>query len=133
MKATLSACVATGVGLLALALPVLGHHSFAAEYDAAKPIQFTGVVTKVEWLNPHAYFYIDVKDGASGRVINWACELGSPNGLSRQGWTRNTLKIGMTVSFEGTLARNGSYKTNARNVTVDGKRLGAASSEGLTP
>jgi uncharacterized protein DUF6152 len=118
--------------LLALAVPLMGHHSFAAEYDATKPVQMTGTITKVEWMNPHVYFYMDVTDG-SGKVVNWACEMGSPNALQRQGWTRNTLQLGMKVAFEGTLAKDGTPKTNARNVTVDGKRLGAASSEGVTP
>ena len=117
----------------ASAVPVVAHHSFAAEFDATKPVNLTGVVTKVEWMNPHTYFYVDVKDPQSGKVTNWACEMGSPNGLTRQGWTRNTLKVGMVVSLEGTRAKDGSPKTNARNVMVDGKKLGAASSEGVTP
>ena len=125
--------LAAALLLPALAGPALAHHSFAAEYDATKPVQMEGTVTKVEWLNPHVYFYIDVKDQATGKIVNWACEMGSPNALARQGWTRNTLKTGMNVSFEGTLAKDGSPKTNARNVMVDGKRLGAASSQGVTP
>jgi hypothetical protein len=119
--------------LVASAMPVLAHHSFAAEFDATKPVNLSGVVTKVEWMNPHTYFYVDVKDPQTGKVANWACEMGSPNGLTRQGWTRNTLKVGMIVSFEGTRAKDGSTKANARNVMVDGKKLGAASSEGVTP
>jgi hypothetical protein len=118
---------------VASAIPVSAHHSFAAEFDATKPVNLTGVVTKVEWMNPHTYFYIDVKDAQTGKVANWACEMGSPNGLTRQGWTRNTLKVGMVVNVEGTRAKDGSTKTNARNVLVDGKKLGAASSEGVTP
>ena len=114
-------------------MPVFAHHSFAAEFDTAKPVNLTGVVTKVEWMNPHTYFYIDVKDSETGKVSNWACEMGSPNGLTRQGWTRNSLRVGMVVSMEGTRAKDGSTKANARNVLVDGKKLGAASSEGETP
>jgi hypothetical protein len=119
--------------VLTSAIPVFAHHSFAAEFDSTKTLNLTGVVTKVEWMNPHTYFYIDVKDPQTGKVSNWACEMGSPNGLTRQGWTRNTLKVGMVVSFDGTRAKDGSNKANARNVTVDGKKLGAASSEGVTP
>ena len=125
--------VLVGAAIVSSAMPVLAHHSFAAEFDAAKPINLTGVVTKVEWMNPHTYFYVDVKDPQTGKVANWACEMGSPNGLTRQGWTRNTLKVGMVVSFDGTRAKDGSNKANARNVLVDGKKLGAASSEGVTP
>src|SRR5436190_10505032 len=121
--------VLVAVAVVASAMPVFAHHSFAAEFDSAKPVTLTGVVTKVEWMNPHTYFYVDVKDAQSGKVTNWACEMGSPNGLTRQGWTRNTLKVGMVVSFDGTRAKDGSNKANARNVTVDGKKLGAASSE----
>jgi len=112
---------------------VHAHHSFAAEYDANKPLNLKGAVTKIEWTNPHAYFYIDVRDEKTGKVTNWACEMGSPNGLTRQGWTRNTLKVGMVISFDGTRAKDGSNRANARNVLVDGKKLGAASSETTTP
>jgi hypothetical protein len=128
------------VGLLAVSFllllatsPVSAHHSFSAEFDAKQQVTLTGTVTKVEWMNPHTYFYVDVKEAEGGQVQNWACEMGSPNGLTRSGWTRNTLKPGMVVSFEGTRAKDGSYKANARNVTVDGKKLGAASSEGTNP
>src|SRR4029453_3429052 len=124
MKTRLLA-VLVATAIMASAIPVLAHHSFAAEFDATKPVNLTGVVTKVEWMNPHTYFYVDVKDAQTGKVTNWACEMGSPNGLTRQGWTRNTLKVGMVVGFEGTRAKDGTYRANARNVTVDGKKLGA--------
>src|SRR5262252_4356926 len=127
------AVLASAIALLGAAIPVFAHHSFAAEFDSAKPINLTGVVTKVEWMNPHTYFYVDVKDTQTGKVTNWACEMGSPNGLTRQGWNRNTLHVGMVVTMEGTRAKDGSNRANARNVTVDGKKLGAASSEGVTP
>jgi len=123
------ALVAAAVALIAGATPVLAHHSFAAEFDSAKTVTFSGVVTKVEWLNPHVYFYVDVKDAKTGKVSNWGCEMGSPNGLARQGWTRSTLKVGMIVNVEGSQAKDGSNIANARTVTVDGKKLGAASSE----
>jgi len=132
MKRSLLA-LATTLVALALAVPVFAHHSFSAEFDAQKPVNLTGVVTKVEWMNPHTYFYVDVKDPQTGKVANWACEMGSPNGLVRQGWTRNTLKTGTVVTVEGTRAKDGSNKANARNVLVDGKKLGAASSEGVNP
>lgn len=131
MKSRMLAVVA-GLVVLASAMPVLAHHSFAAEFDATKPVNLTGVVTKVEWMNPHTYFYIDVKD-ESGKVTNWACEMGSPNGLTRQGWTRNTLHVGMVVTMDGTRAKDNTFRANARNVLVDGKKLGAASSEGVNP
>ena len=115
--------------LLAAAVPVLAHHSFSSEYDANKPVTLEGLVTKVEWMNPHVYFYINVRDDA-GKVANWALEMGAPSGLQRQGWTRNTLQIGDQVKVEATLARNGTKLANARNVFKGGKKMGAASSEG---
>jgi len=117
------------LGLLLAAVPVMAHHSFAAEFDSNKPLKLTGTVTKIEWMNPHAYFYIDVKD-ASGKVTNWGLEMGSPNGLMRQGWTRNSMKIGDEVTVEGSAAKDGSNIGNARSVTLSGgQRLFAASSQ----
>ena len=133
MKGRVLAVLVGAIVLVASAMPVFAHHSFAAEFDSTKTVSLAGVVTKVEWMNPHTYFYVDVKDAQSGKVTNWACEMGSPNGLTRQGWTRNTLKVGMTVSFNGTRAKDGTNRANARDVLVDGKKLGAASSEGVTP
>jgi hypothetical protein len=99
------------------------HHSFAAEFDSDKAVKLTGTVTKVQWRNPHTYFYVDVAD-EKGAVHNWAMELGSPNGLSRRGWTKDTLKLGDTIIVEGSRARDNSYKANASNVTLaNGKRL----------
>ena len=113
---------------------VSAHHSFAAEFDAAKPFKLSGTVTKVEWQNPHTFFYIDVTD-EKGKVTNWAMEMGSPNGLSRAGWTRNTMKAGDKVTVEGSLAKDGSPLGNARSVTLTatGKRLFAASSQTTNP
>ena len=124
---TLLAAVAI---LLAGARPLVAHHSFAAEFDAGKPFKMTGVVTKVEWQNPHTFFYIDVTDPATNTVTNWALEMGSPNGLMRAGWTRNTMKVGDVVSVEGSLARSSRALGNARAVilTSTGQRLFAASS-----
>jgi len=117
------------LSVLLTASSALAHHSFSPEYDSNKPVTLKGLVTKVEWQNPHAYFYINVKDEATGAVTNWALEMGAPSGLQRQGWTRNTLQVGDLVTVEGTRARNGTNLANARNVLKDGKKLGAASSE----
>src|SRR5688500_20216688 len=120
--------VVAGVALIAAAAPVLAHHSFSAEFDATKTFKMTGTVTKVEWMNPHTFFYIDVTDEKTKKVTNWAMEMGSPNGLMRAGWTRNTMKIGDEVTVEGSLAKDGSPTGNARSVmTKEGKRLFAAS------
>ena len=132
MKGKIFGFLFAAVVVVASAMPLLAHHSFAAEFDSAKSINLTGVVTKVEWMNPHVYFYVDVKDPKTGKVANWGCEMGSPNGLTRTGWTRNTLKVGMVIQVEGSQAKDGSTVANARNVTVDGKKLGAASSEAQT-
>ena len=124
---------AAGLGLMLASVPAIAHHSFAAEFDAAKPIKLTGAVTKVEWMNPHTYFYIDVKD-EKGTVTNWGLEMGSPNGLMRQGWTRNSMKIGDVVTVEGSAAKDGSNIGNARSVTLaGGQRLFAGSSQNTTP
>src|SRR5579871_436139 len=123
-----------GFGVLLAVAPAIAHHSFAAEYDSKKPVTLKGIVTKVDWMNPHVYFYIDVKDD-SGNITNWGLEMGPPNGLQRSGWTRNTMKIGDEVVVEGTLAKDGSNQANARSVTManTGKKLGAASSEQTNP
>ena len=108
---------------LATAAPVLAHHSFSGEYDSTKPVTLTGKVTKVEWTNPHARFYIDVK-GDDGKMTNWNLELASPNVLKRQGWASTSLKEGDTVTVEGSLARSGAKMANARVVTLaDGSRV----------
>jgi len=121
--------VSAAIAMIAGAASVRAHHSFAAEFDANKPVKLKGTVTKIEWMNPHAYFYIDVKD-ASGKVETWGLEMGSPNGLMRQGWTRNSMKVGDEISVEGSMAKDGSKIANARTVTLgDGTRLFAASSQ----
>jgi hypothetical protein len=130
--------LATLAGLIvtaALAAPIWAHHSFSAEYDAKKPIKLTGAVTKVEWMNPHVYFYIDVRDEQSGKITNWALEMGAPAVIQRNGWTRNSMKIGDIVQVEGSQAKSGLPHGNARSVILaaTGKKLGAGSSEGQTP
>jgi len=121
------------IGLVATVAPALAHHSFAAEYDDKKPVTLSGTVTKVEWMNPHARFYIDVKD-ESGKVTNWEFELGSPNGLMRKGWTRNSLKIGDTVSVDGYRAKDGSNLGNARSINLaDGRKVFAGSTDDGAP
>ena len=121
-------------GVLLAAAPLLAHHSFAAEYDAKKPFEMKGVITKVDWMNPHVYFYIDVRD-ESGKTGNGAFEMGPPRLLERGGWKKNTMKEGDEVIVAGTLAKDGGKHGNARSVTVaaTGQKLGAASSEGTIP
>ena len=122
------------LSVLPAAAPLLAHHSFAAEYDAKKPFEMKGTITKVDWMNPHVYFYIDVKDD-SGKTANWAFEMGPPRLLERGGWKKNTMKEGDEVIVSGTLAKDGGKHGNARSVTLatTGQKLGAASSEGTNP
>ena len=123
--------LAVGVVLLLGTMPARGHHSFAAQYDAAKPVEMNGTITKVEWTNPHARFYIDVK-GAGGKVENWNFEMASPNVLSRNGWKKDTLKIGSTITVAGYLAREGERMAIAGALTgSDGKPLFASTQQDL--
>lgn len=123
-------CVRICLSLLVIAFTVQSgsvsaHHAFSAQYDADAPVSFTGVVVKVDWLNPHAYFYVDVEDPATGKVTTWACELGSPVSMQRQGWKREDLVIGETLQVEGSKARDGSASMSASAVVVEstGTRL----------
>jgi hypothetical protein len=121
--------VAAAAALLMARAPAFAHHSFAAEFDRNLPIMVTGNVTKVEWANPHARFYIDAKDEATGETVNWDFELGSPNGLMRRGWTRNSMKLGDVVTVTGHRAKNSPLVGNASTVTLaNGKKLFAGSS-----
>ena len=118
-RSVLFACVAAAV---LFGAPIAAHHSFAAQYDRTKSHTITGSVTKMEWQNPHIYFYVAVKD-PSGKETVWAVEGQAPNGLYRQGWRRDSLKAGDTVTVEGWLARDGSSLLNMGAVTVAGKQL----------
>jgi Family of unknown function (DUF6152) len=122
------------LGLILLSSASLrAHHSFTAEYDSAKVVQFSGAVTKVEWTNPHARFYLDIKDDR-GSVTNWNFELGSPLFLRKLGWRQDSIKIGDQVSVEGYLAKDGAKMANARRVTLaDGRRVFAGSSADGSP
>ncbi len=126
--------VLTLAGLLGLTLQAQAHHSFRSQYDADQPVTFTGIVTKVEWMNPHVYFYIDVDNEDTGALENWGFEMGPPHMLQQRGWKRNSMQIGDEVEVHGTRARDGSTTANARRVTLTstGQVLGAASSEAQT-
>jgi len=129
MKAKLALLVAVA-GLLVSTMPVLAHHSFAAEYDANNPVTLKGTVTKIEWTNPHARFYLDVKT-EEGSLTNWNLELASPNALLRNGWTRRALNVGDEVTVQGSAARDGSKMANARELTLaSGRKVFARTSGG---
>ena len=127
-----AAVLALTASALAVALPSHAHHSFAAEYDASKPVTLTGKVTKVEWTNPHIFIYLDVPDETTGAAVNWALELGAPNALMRLGWKRDSLKPDDVITVEGTLAKDGSRLANATTIVMKatGQRMLAGSSGG---
>jgi len=121
--------LAAAAGLFLAAVPVFAHHSFAAEFDSKAPVTLKGVVTKVEWFNPHVWFYIDVKDD-SGKVASWGVESGPPNMLYRNGWRKDSLKPGDTVTVDGFRAKDGTTTANARSVQLpDGRKVFAGSAE----
>ena len=130
MRKSVLGLLVGSLGLFVVAvLPAAAHHAFVAEYDASKSTTLHGVVTKIEWTNPHARFYVDVKDN-SGKVTNWNLELASPNALRRLGWTRDALKVGDQVSVLVAPAKDGAKMANARTVTLsDGRKMVA----GLAP
>jgi len=134
MKNRFLLAAAAACCLTLAAVPLIAHHSFAAQYDRSKPAMLTGPVTKLDWINPHARFFMDVKD-AAGKVANWEVELAAPAMLMRRGWSRTALPLGQSVTVNGSLAKDGSNLINASTVTLsDGKRVFAGSSgDGDTP
>jgi len=134
MQSTLAVFVA-GAGLLVAAAssPLLAHHSFAAEFDSAKSITLQGVVTRLDWMNPHIWIYLDTKDD-SGTVAHWQCEGAPPNTLTRQGWSKDSLKIGDQVTIEGFRSKDGTNTCNSRSVKLpSGKSLFSGSADDGAP
>ena len=120
---------AAALALATLGAPVAAHHAFSAEFDANSPVTLKGAVTRVEWINPHSWLYIDVKDQTTGKVVSWKVEMGAPNQLLRRGWNKSSLPAGTEVVVEGYRAKNGSDIANGGNVTLaDGRKLFVGSS-----
>jgi len=105
--------------IVALTAPILAHHSVSAEFDSTKPVTLTGTVANVDWMNPHTYVFVDVNDASAGKARTWACELTSPNELARRGFTRGSIKVGMSVRVTGTRAKDGSFKIHTDLLTAD--------------
>ena len=127
MRRTVAVIVA-GMGLLMAAAPAMAHHAFAAEFDAKKPIKLQGTVTKMEWINPHAWIHIDVKK-PDGKIESWMIEGGTPNTLLRRGFTKNSLLPGTEIMVDGYQAKDGSMRANGRDLTLpDGRKLFMGSS-----
>jgi len=125
LKTTMSVALGIAFFLLPLSAPVFAHHGFAVEFDQNNPLTLTGTVTKVEFMNPHIYFYVDVK-GKDGKVVNWAFEGGPPNVIYRKGWRKDTLKPGDVVTVKGFRAKDGSHLGACSTVTLaDGRELNA--------
>jgi hypothetical protein len=133
MRTKLLSLVAAAGGLLVAAAPVLAHHSFAAEFDANQPVKLEGTVKEFKWVNPHSWLHINVTK-PDGTVEEWAVEGGAPSALLRRGWTKNTLPPGTKVVVNGFMAKDGSHRANARDITFpDGTKLDAASSSADAP
>ena len=127
------AVLTAGVGLLLAAVPVRAHHAFDAEFDSKKPVKFRGTVTKMEWINPHAWIHIDVK-GDDGKVVSWMIEAAAPNALLRRGWTKTSLLAGTEIVIEGFQAKNGTNRANGSLITfTDGRKLFVGSSGDAAP
>lgn len=123
MRKSVLAIVLGGFALITAAVPALAHHSFAAEFDGNKPIRLVGKITRIEWTNPHSYFYLDVTE-KGGKVANWACEGGGPGALSRRGWKKGDIKLGDTLVVDGFLAKDGSRLIDARRIKLpDGRSI----------
>ncbi len=125
--------LAAALGLVAAAVPLLAHHAFSAEFDGTKEIKLQGKVTKMEWINPHAWLHIDVKE-PDGKIVNWDIELGPPNALVKRGWNKTSIPAGIEVVVIGYLSKDGANRANGRDVTFpDGRKLFASSSNPEAP
>jgi hypothetical protein len=121
--------ILTGVVWLSAAIPARAHHSFAAEFDGSRSLRITGTITRIEWSNPHSYFFIDVKD-EKGNSVNWGCEGAGPGALTRRGWKKGDLKLGDTLVVDGYPAKDGSHLIDARRVTLPDGRIVSGGSAG---